>query len=546
MIVDFETRLIMVLWTEHLTMELICDVQGVVNENIHLYLDYKLLINCLPKVFGKSKDLAIRAVERRALVVQFILKHLVIQESSGNGASWELSLASDVTVRHNRRRSLSSEGTSITEHSNNAKISEDNTITPHSSFTIELGQLIREQPINQRQYTYDDFSQSFCTIPANSSDYEKIVIPSLREIMKRQSLAMNSSDAYDQLTRGSLRRHTFDTSLENNGNQNNNQLSNNSTSIRGSTKGPGGILLGKVWLQGTEGGVDPTKASEKGSMKFPVTGSSVKHPIVTNPSIKNTEANTPAINNLHLPKIDHPPVQNNPNGASGMTSSRRSQKSPTIDTSHETTEENKKHVYDLLFASDPTGNNKSNNATTNPTSESTVMGSKSQVSLPRIMSPNTNAPPLAGQHQQQPQPTSNPSSLEAQHLGLNNVGDNSTGNITHLSAPAQGAQLIGYRRKSLGNPVPYDRSPLIPEPENGRPPLQPDSKSQKSTSNMTSASSQKYHQPRRSFEPLSSGMLSSAIQTLAKGINFNRPLQPIQRPVATATNHQVSPSGSGK
>lgn len=542
MVTDFETNLVMVLWTEHLCLEVICGIIGVVEQTIHLYADYKLLINCLPKAF-QGKDLQTRAIERRRSIVEFILQHLAIQENEG---TWELSLASsELLVKKDRRRSLSSEAVNannersiaVTQHSdmnsasinlNSTSITGNHSHHHHQSHAVELTKLIQVKPTNLREYTYQEFNQVFCTIPMNSSEYDQIAIPSLRDIMRRQSLAVNSSDLYDHLANRSIRRHTFDVSVEN---------------PKGSVKATSGVLLEKVWLnqppehnQSTTENQQPPQQSMKARPNLP----SVKVPLhVPSSSTKVDSGNIPLIQAQtspnFLPKIDPTFSQKNPTAADKLPNIGNNNISPDIENSLKALtspgeEARKKHIYDYLITS---GDNSMSNAefeatlqqqqqnnTTantaipsvkNTTSANTdgnnVMMSKSHVALPRLLSPNSQTLTQSNQQKQQHQYTN---SLDRGTLGLNNINDNSTGNISFASAPIPGSTASGPRRKSLGNPLPYDRSPLIPDEsiEGGK---------QGHLPAVTRPSNSILNQPRRSFDQVSTG-ISSAIHTLAKGI----------------------------
>jgi hypothetical protein len=208
MVTDLETNMIMVLWPEHLCIEIVCDV-GVAGTTLHLYLEYKAVLNCLPKAI-KAPDMRSRNLERRTLLAQFILKHLVIAESELNGY-WNLTLCEETVAKKERRRSVSnevSEPSRYAEESSPGKALQD-----VKNVQIELKSFIREKPISLREYSYQEFASVFCTIPLNSCEQQNVEIPSLRDIVKRASVSVGSTDAFDASYQGKgpNRRHTYDT-----------------------------------------------------------------------------------------------------------------------------------------------------------------------------------------------------------------------------------------------------------------------------------------------------------------------------------------------
>jgi hypothetical protein len=562
MITDFETNTIMVLWTEFLCIEVICDIQGFISKSVNLCLDYKLVLACLPKTF-QSKDLAGKAIERRQLIVQFILKYLVIQEING---SWGLTLSDEIAVRKDRRRTISS------ENFETSKLIKEGSESPikKTSTPVELSTIIKEKPAALQNYSYQDFVTIFCTIALNSIDQETVGIPSLREIMKRQSVVVPGSiDNYD-MTNRSIRRHTFDAPA----------------STRGSSRA---VDNSKPWMnnlpvdEGVSIPVDYSQqqqqvsqilaahnphASQKVSIKLNFasmkqSGNNSNTPV--NPSetsdaqsqqsiVSPSSQNSPPAS--FLPKIDvqanpHPaamsilspgrgpthhsgkatPIRGNSShdlNALMMMESEGSQKVPRhLVTSPSADDGRKKHIYDFLLAnensdvSDALSTSVLSSVAGGKALPLTVEGpgggesvaphtarsvkyqsqqlqddtksvnSKSLISLPSIFGGGSNKVSKKNPSPRGTQITS--------ALGINNNADNSLGNISQISAPASSNGPVGYRRKTMGEPIPNDRSPLVPSIS-----------SQKQSQQPTSSAA-----PRRSFEIPG---LSSAIQSLTRGV----------------------------
>jgi hypothetical protein len=551
MISNLETNLLMLLWTQPLVLEIICDIIGVMQKTVHLYLDYKLLISCLPKGF-KAVDLEARAIERRGALLTFLLKHLQISESKEDG--WTLGLATlDASglITRDRRRSVSSgnDDDDITlVAALKEKEKQSNSISINSHRTADLSEspqqpvnnnnnndggilekMVRIKPVNLREYTFEEFSSIFCTIPLNSSEYTKIGVPSLREILKRQSVMFNSNDMYDQGGR-SVRRHTYDFL---------GGLNSSKTGVPANANSNASSLFGPIWLnkEGMEE-EEIVPVNSKASTKLPSSGFSMK-----NPSAAKPDVNYPGgIVSSFLPRIDNASNASNniTTNPAVLLASRKSMKSPPVPLVSETnpttantstaslpqftapndpdkplrnllaspTEDKRKgHIYDLLKKNGPSAANSSNSNTTdanenegtskiNDFENNSIIQSKSNIVLPKILG------------------TANNNGGVDASLGLgNSCADNSTGNISVPNVTINGAK---QRRRTLGNPLPYDKTPVAPLPLN---------QSVKSTKHSSikgsQPSSELYGQPRRSFEGVSSSFLSSAIQTLAKGVQLN-------------------------
>jgi hypothetical protein len=547
MISNLETNLLMLLWTQPLVLEIICDVIGVMQKTVHLYLDYKLLISCLPKGF-KAVDLEARAIERRASLLTFLLKHLQISESKEDG--WTLGLSTlDASglITRDRRRSVSSgnDDDDITliardkEKGNSVSINSHRTVdllenqqqSPYSNSDGGiLEKMVRSKPVNLREYTFEEFSSIFCTVPLNSSEYNKIGVPSLREILKRQSVMFNSNDMYDQGGRG-IRRHTYDFL---------GSLNSAKGGVPNNPNANASSLFGPIWLNKEGMEEEETAAviplNGKSSTKFPSAGFSMKNPAIAK---QESSAVPGGIVSSFLPKIENSNTSNNiTTNPAVLLANRKSMKSPpvpvvetnltTANTSTASlaqfagandsdkplrnlltspTEDKRKghnHIYDLLKNTGSNAANNNNSSTVdasenegaykgNDYENNSIVQSKSNVVLPKIQV-NNNAGVDAG-------------------LGVgNNHLDNSTGNISVPSAATNGGK---QRRRTFGNPLPYDQTPVAALAGNQS------TKSTKHGSVKGSQGSELYGQPRRSFEGVSATFLSSAIQTLAKGVQLN-------------------------
>jgi hypothetical protein len=587
MVTDLETNRIMVLWPEHLCIEIICDV-GVAGTTLHLYLEYKSVLNCLPKAI-KAPDMRSRNLERRTLLAQFLLKHLVIAESELNGY-WNLTLCEETVAKKERRRSVSNE---ISEPSRYAEESSPGkALQDVKNVQIELKSFIREKPISLREYTYQEFASVFCTIPLNSCEQQNVEIPSLRDIVKRASVSVGSTDAFDASYQGKggggpNRRHTYDT--------------------HGSTKT--NKIFEKAWLTEKNNTEEAQELQELQQLKEQLQQQSEQQQINTSltpnaqastkmnfrikfPSMKsspsaavsNSNASTTTnttttagntvkaentmfqpINMSFLPQISPTggasSICNHPNMMMNLLSPGRSErvKSPSalenpeislrnLMTSPGVTEELRKraqpaaqqggggHIYDFLLSNEPSA--EVNETATSPriqqpqpmeNSRGSMKNNNNNnddksLSIPR----NSNRSFLSLPKIMGGGGNNNPSIAEKPNLstpGNSHTNDNS-------AAPVAAGQnnMTGVRRRTFGNPA-YDNSPVIGGGISQKQPQQTHSTGMLPQVNGNTSpqhqqgqpGQQHYHQPRRSFE----GGISAAIQTLAMGVQIGQMGRPM-------------------
>lgn len=91
MISELETDLTIAYWPRCLCLEVICYVKGIVEDTCEIYLDYKQLLNLLPKDQLQDPNES-RGASRKKLMIEFLLTRLILLAHEHDLTRWRLAV----------------------------------------------------------------------------------------------------------------------------------------------------------------------------------------------------------------------------------------------------------------------------------------------------------------------------------------------------------------------------------------------------------------------------------------------------------------------
>ena len=94
MMSEVETNTTIIFWIDYVIVEIICHIAGISNETLYMYIDYKQLLNFIPRISNDHEnDPVKRGVNRKDAVVSFLLSKVFLDKADGHEKNiWKLSL----------------------------------------------------------------------------------------------------------------------------------------------------------------------------------------------------------------------------------------------------------------------------------------------------------------------------------------------------------------------------------------------------------------------------------------------------------------------